>query len=938
MQPRRKRARGTLSLLLAVSAVTSACTNAPRPPERAASEVLVGEADGGKALIAIVHNAEAITVYTCGVNENLKTHTGWFNGGSLAAGTIPQLASARGLLLDGRISDGAASGTLKLTSGEVVPWKAERSNRRGAGLYAAQDSVALMGLIVTNDGRMAGNAQVNQDDGSGSDRPPTRSEPVETQGGQPPSSSDEPVQGSFDNGDSQRTSEMPPVDRPRTITKQGPVVIVLVHGMSDKLPGPAASNNVVKCEGPPDTPFYGRCEWGIDFIPGVFGSTAAETGLVNLAGDDVSGPLFISDTDAQEPIDENLNITQRDANGCVTDPNAREEYDQRAAMHFVTTRAMEPKKSGPRGARPVPPLLSVLTTWRDQTRGVVESGRRVARQTYAALKWWEEEYGQSPAVIFVTQSFGGLATRFILSNPPQPTYDIPALNPDGIVLCPEDRAKMDYLRDRTVYAVTLATPHEGSYLAEIIQPAKEMLTTGLRALRDGTNNSPLVNVWRAAEASATALMGRPVNLLAFAQKAIEETLDLLDTPALHDMQFSLMQRFNNGALSPERALRTSGSTLEGAKGRLVPIYATLARSPGGAAFDSPEVIKDATQFEAESEKEKGWIISTMIVDILIKQFVRDGFGRVDVEPYATHAALLDRRGRVFGLSRASTLGDEFVARASAKIIEKLAPYFIGRYADGLKGVLRFLRENGTFPSWNNAVLPIHLDREWRLGLSGRTEVPMAAFACQNSTIVLDYNPLVRAVLRSTGTTQKFLDGLRGAHLGKVIQATGKALKNNVALARDSVAWLGEKAAAVDDAPEACRLPRKAKVEEFFKLANVFRWKLIATTGRVPSPAWERTTKVARDREMDTDGPVHSASALGFTLGRFPFFFEHNRDDAVVNGRRSIGSWYRLPDGPGEAYNHGLQYQNEVGRWIQERFLANGIGPVPMRESDSAWTE
>jgi membrane-bound lytic murein transglycosylase B len=91
--------------------------------------------------------------------------------------------------------------------------------------------------------------------------------------------------------------------------------------------------------------------------------------------------------------------------------------------------------------------------------------------------------------------------------------------------------------------------------------------------------------------------------------------------------------------------------------------------------------------------------------------------------------------------------------------------------------------------------------------------------------------------------------------------------------------------------------------------------------------------------MDNDGPVHSASALGFTLGtQTPLFFEHDRADGpIVNGQRTRGSWYRLPNNPvTEKYNHGMLYQNDVGQWFRQRLLRVDVGPVPQRIGDSAW--
>lgn len=123
--------------------------------------------------------------------------------------------------------------------------------------------------------------------------------------------------------------------------------------------------------------------------------------------------------------------------------------------------------------------------------------------------------------------------------------------------------------------------------------------------------------------------------------------------------------------------------------------------------------------------------------------------------------------------------------------------------------------------------------------------------------------------------------------------------------------------------------------DVFAAAELLNWKVVDATGQIPVPGFIGTGEPVSDGEMDTDGAVHSASALGFTLGRVPFFFEHDRD--IEGG--GIGSWYRIHDNPvTEKYNHGQQYQNDVGLWYRATFLTPGIGPVPARETFSIWPQ
>jgi hypothetical protein len=889
------------------------------------SSTVVGTVAGGQALIALVRDAQGLTAYTCGIGANVTTRTGWFFGARAAdPDTIPMLTSADGLVLSGRFDGATARGTLTLANGQVLPWEAEPTRLgSGAGLYESEDVLALTGLIVANDGRMAGNARLRVKD-IGSAGPVSGSVSVTVPGRVPPGGSPTVIV-TFPVGTAVRTLPPEPVRSAgkKTISVSSPTVIFLVHGMSDATGTPTdIDEDPRRCEGSRNTPFYSRCEWGIDFIPGLFGQDENKAGgFFNLAGQDVSGMRYLDRSENRPLIDENLGITARDARGCVTDPGAPEVYDPDAAAHFVTAGVPDPRR---------PPSLAVFAIWRDSTRGVVESARRVTNQAYAALGWYETHYRRAPKVIFLAQSFGGLATRFLLGNPAPGAFDTPLLNADRITICPEERVKMDYLRDRTVYALTLATPHEGSFMAEWGQPPKDFIRGAIADLNGaiGANND-LARLVRSIDAGLATVVGAPTGLVERARIELGRLDNLLDTPALRDMRLATMLAFNRGPLSPDRARRTAGSPIAGARGALIPIYATLGRSPGGNAFDSPKIIEGFDRHNRESEKEKGWVVSTMFFsDLLVKQFIPDGFGRVDVAPYAEHAAILDRRARLFDLSSRNDDVEQFVEQAGEGVLDGLAAFFSGHFGPGVDGALGYLASQQLQVSLlPNAIVPIHLDRRWKLTLNGAVDVPIPAFQCGGQTILIDYDDLVRALFTTFGNTEGILAGLSDASPAEVALAALAAAGEGVDLVGGVVGWLLEKAEQLGAAPEGCALP-----------LDILNWRLVGATGSVPAPEWTPTDTPVSDGEMDTDGPVHAASALGFTLGRRPFFFEHDREDGpVVDGKPTIGSWYRLHDNPvTEKYNHGMQYQNDVGMWVSGDFLVANVGPVVQRNGFSVW--
>jgi hypothetical protein len=244
--------------------------------------------------------------------------------------------------------------------------------------------------------------------------------------------------------------------------------------------------------------------------------------------------------------------------------------------------------------------------------------------------------------------------------------------------------------------------------------------------------------------------------------------------------------------------------------------------------------------------------------------------------------------------------------------------------DGLLAYLSGADIQVTLP---NAIVPIHLDRKWELTLTGSVDVPMPAFQCGGESIVIDYDDLVRALFRTFGNTAGILSGLSGQGLEGVVGAVAAVIEEGVDLLGGVTDWLLGKVDALGTVPDGCQLP-----------VNLLNWRLAGVTGSVPAPEWTPTNTPVSDGEMDTDGPVHSASALGFTLGRRPFFFEHDREDGpLVNGKPTTGSWYRLYDNPvTEQYNHGMQYQNDVGLWVSTDFLVPNVGPLPRREGFSVW--
>lgn len=922
----------------------------PTPPPVAAvsqeitPHVFVGKIGTTGALIALVESEDTLVGYTCGVDDSFATHTGWYFGTRKGAG-VALVNANNGLRVDGELAEGGGSGTLTLADGTQVPWTVEPA-RGEAGLYDYEDAANLVGFIRANDGAAAGNAAVRVGaagpatgvgtGGSSPVRPvPTPPPPPPATPTPPPPTQTAPPNVSFDNGGTPRTVPTAPVTKAndRVVKRSGPVVVFLVHGMSDNI-GTKTAKDVDEltngeCNARRDTPLYGRCEWGQDFLPGLFGVASGGATLYNMAGQDVSGDKILTDPRTRPLIDENVGKTM---NGeCVKDTNQDEKHDPEIAKHFIIGGAKD--GSMPKLVKNAPPLLSAFVTWRDSTRGMVFSGRRVTRQIYAALRWYEEQFNVTPGVILVTQSFGGLASRFMLSRP-DPAALTGLFNQENVKLCKEDLAKMDYVRDRTLFLTTLATPHEGSYLAELVDPIKQNLAKTLESLKNLTELTKLSTVINLMDALFRALVPDAPDLRQVFIDSIEAALPIFQTGALTDMRLATMEKFNLGILAPQNARRTGASPIIGAQKQLIPVYATLARSPGGVAFDTPKMGEAFATLQTQRPKVKGWIVSTTGADVGVREFIPHGYGDATIAPYAEHRAILDKRARLFdGSPFVQQLEDKFNGDIAA-VLAAVSPWFRGYLGEGAPAVLAAI-QGATTLNLPKLVVPLHTSTRWKIGFDGTTaEVPVPALVCEGARIPLDYDELARLLVDSYGKTDAVLAQITGGDLNAILTGLGVAIQNDNELAKGVAEWFVGKLQALGSLPDECNaLPDNAF--DVFSVGELANWKIGEGTGTIPVPVWIDTGEPVSDGEMDTDGAVHSASALGFTLGKKPFYFEHDRGDE----NKILGSWYRLHDNPvTEKYNHGLQYGQDVGLWVRDTLMKPEIGPVPAEKTFSVWVE
>ena len=100
---------------------------------------------------------------------------------------------------------------------------------------------------------------------------------------------------------------------------------------------------------------------------------------------------------------------------------------------------------------------------------------------------------------------------------------------------------------------------------------------------------------------------------------------------------------------------------------------------------------------------------------------------------------------------------------------------------------------------------------------------------------------------------------------------------------------------------------------------------IADSLKVKCPVPQLGKGPASDGQVDSDGLVSLASALGYELTGEPRSFAHNTYNLSLS---SFGSWYRLTTAGSEleSLSHRPPRTAALGRWLRQSVLAENVGP------------
>ena len=294
---------------------------------------------------------------------------------------------------------------------------------------------------------------------------------------------------------------------PFAFRRDRPTLIVLLHGATRT---PAPGLNVGTLGG-------ARVYWGYGFVEQLLGSQPQTLSGVTLSAD----------------------TWQRQA-----------AADDDPGDHIV--RRAEAERAGSRraGSGPGQSERFVALLHRDGSDYLGPQTEAAVMQLYTLYQYLTDELGEEPQLVLLAHSMGGLVSRYLLSDPPATRAEF------AVSVAARQRAAV--LRDRTLYLITLSTPHTGSQAADDVLVMEQVTELTNRVLEQfGLDRT------RDPQHASMAFL-----------RAFQPSTQHLRSDTLR-----ALNRSDRGLLAPQWARRGDGS--------LVPIYTLSGRSPGGGFLGDP---------------------------------------------------------------------------------------------------------------------------------------------------------------------------------------------------------------------------------------------------------------------------------------------------------------------------------------------------------------
>ena len=361
--------------------------------------------------------------------------------------------------------------------------------------------------------------------------------------------------------------------------KHKPKVVFLIHGIT----GSAKPGSHV------NTKVFPYDYWGFD--------------MVNRLSGNKSFVKYRADNPGNIPATQKLKLFSKGkpTNKAVDKITWRKIGDSKRPDATIDQIISEPHALYTSGLKDGVPEVSIVPLYRN-------GGARLKEQIQVTVEdiynYYQDLFGdfpkeQQPQIILVSHSFGGIVSRFILTNPDEEF--------SGQEMMTADQRKLaDYIRDRTLHLITLATPHNNSPL-----PAQ--------AQEIDKNFSKL-----AAELRLTSDLPIQYNSQEIIS-ALDRAADLVEDnfirdkvggnrPCMIDFKNMVPDIVNQGTLAPEKMKRTDGS--------LIPLFALGGRSPGHTFFDIERNLLNPTEIsvtdiwdEASGEGQNAFLL--LVTDNLL---------------------------------------------------------------------------------------------------------------------------------------------------------------------------------------------------------------------------------------------------------------------------------------------------------------------------------
>jgi pimeloyl-ACP methyl ester carboxylesterase len=321
---------------------------------------------------------------------------------------------------------------------------------------------------------------------------------------------------------------------PFAFSPSKPTMIVLLHGAT-RTPQPGGITGTLQ---------GARAYWGYTFVAGLLGCES----LTTLGGKKLTLETWQTET----------------LNNDAAKDHILQSGDKAKSNHYI------------------------MLTHRNGSAYLGPQTTEAVQQIYALYQQVSKTLGEEPQLVLVAHSMGGIVSRYLLSNPKLAATSDNA----AFLLDDKTRRQADFLRDRTLYLITLSTPHTGSRAAD-----NALTVEKVTALTDKVLKRFELNREEDPQRLAMGFL-----------RAYQDSTQHLRTDTLAALNQPSDVGRQGGLLEPHHARRTDST--------LVPIYTLSGRSPAGGFFDNPNVDLGAELTLLDYDSDRLGLKSKLLTDAL----------------------------------------------------------------------------------------------------------------------------------------------------------------------------------------------------------------------------------------------------------------------------------------------------------------------------------